>query len=270
MSRKFGAAAFTLAVFAAVIAFGYLPRIPLLAQAGKAMGPYGYAFIANSVYIVVPIAALAIARRSLPAVLAELGIATDPVRPLLFGLVATSPALIGFALTSHLDHSVTARAFFILCLYGPFAEELLFRAFTFGGLYYRAGWNFWPATIMPTVLFAAGHLYQSHDPAELAGIVAITGLGGIIFSFFFARMGRTIWAPFALHVLLNTWWTIFTSNQTALGGWSDNVFRFGSIGLAFGIVAAASVTPGLRFLAPAKGAWRDDDTSRIATRLSAR
>ena len=135
MSRKVGSAVFTLLVFAALIAFGYAPRIPLLAQTGHALGPYGYAFITNTIGIVVPIAALAIARRSLPVALRELGIATNPLRPLFFGLVATSPALIGFALTSHLDRSVTARAFFILCLYNPFAEEVLFRAFTFGQLY---------------------------------------------------------------------------------------------------------------------------------------
>lgn len=256
MSRKVGSAAFALLVFAALIAFGYAPRIPLLAQAGHVLGPYGYAFITNTIGIVAPIAALAIARRSLGGALKELGITTNPLRPLLFGLVATSPALIGFALTSHLDHSVTARAFFILCLYNPFAEEVLFRAFTFGQLYYRAGWNFWPAAIVPTVLFAAGHLYQSNDPKELAGILAITGLGGIIFSYFFARMGRTIWAPYALHAMLNSWWTIFTTNDTALGGWSDNVFRFGSIGLAFLIVFAAARIDVLRLLAPTDGAWR--------------
>jgi membrane protease YdiL (CAAX protease family) len=255
MSRKVGSAAFALLVFAALIAFGYAPRIPLLAAWGKALGPYGYDFISNTIGIVVPIAALAIARRSLPIALRELGIATNPLRPFFFGLIATSPALIGFALTSHLDHSVTARAFFILCLYNPFAEEVLFRAFTFGQLYYRAGWNFWPAALVPTVLFAAGHLYQSSDPKELAGILAITGLGGIIFSYFFVRMGRTIWAPYALHAMLNTWWTIFTTNDTALGGWTDNVFRFGSIALAFLIVFAATRLPVFRLLAPRTGAW---------------
>ena len=255
MARKIASATFTLLVFAGLVAFDYLPRIPLLNAWGHALGPYGYAFISNTIGIVVPIAALAIARRSLSAALKELGIATSPLRPLFFGLIATSPALIGFALTSHLDHTVTARAFFILCVYSPFAEEVTFRAFTFGQLYYRAGWKFWPAALIPTVLFAAGHLYQSNDPKELAGILAITGLGGIIFSFFFVRMGRTIWAPFALHAMLNSWWTIFTANETALGGWSDNVFRFGSIGLAFLIAYGATRIDVLRVLAPKNGAW---------------
>lgn len=258
MFRKVGSAAFALLVFAALIAFDYAPRIPLLAEAGKALGPYGYAFITNTIGIVVPIAVLVIARGSFSVALKELGIATNPLRPFLFGLVATSPALIGFALTSHLDHSVTARAFFILCLYNPFAEEVLFRAFTFGQLYYRAGWNFWPAALVPTVLFAAGHLYQSSDPKELAGILAITGLGGILFSYFFVRLGRTIWAPYALHAMLNSWWTIFTTNNTALGGWSDNVFRFGSIGLAFVLVFAAARLSAFRILAPKDGAWHTE------------
>jgi uncharacterized protein len=256
MLRKITAALLPLVVFAAVIAFDYLPRLPLLNRAGHALGPYGYTFVANTVWIVVVIAALAIARRSLWQALIELGIATNPLRPLLFGLIATAPALIGFALTSHLDHTVNPRVFFFLCIWSPFAEELLFRAFTFGQLYYRAGWNFWAAVLIPTVLFAAGHAYQSSKPAELASIFAITASGSVIFSFFFARFGRNIWAPFALHAMLNSWWTLFTISDTALGGWSDNVFRFGSIGLAFLIAFAATRIPAFRLLAPKDGAWR--------------
>ena len=261
MLRKIVPAVLPLVVFAALLAFGELPRVPLLDHAGKAIGPYGYAFIVNSIWIVVPVAALAIARQSLSAALTDLGIAANPLRPLFFGFVATAPALVGFALTSHLDHTVTPRAFLLLCVYAPFAEEVLFRGFVFGQLYYRAGWNFWPATLVPAVLFAAAHASQSNRPLELAGILAITGLGAIIFSYFFARQGRNIWAPFALHAFLNTWWTIFTTNETALGGWSDNVFRFGSIGLAFLLVLAASRVPAYRMFAPKDGAWRSREAA---------
>jgi len=256
VTRKITSAVMPLVVFGALIAFGYLPGIPLLAQAGKALGPYGYSFIANTVWIVVPILALTVARRSFRAALEELGILANPLRPLFFGFVATLPAAIGFALTAHVDPSVTPRAFFLLCLYSPFAEEVLFRAFAFGQLYERARWNFLAAALVPAVLFAAGHASQSRDPAELAGILAITVLGAFVFSYFFIRFRRNIWAPFALHALLNTWWTIFTVNQTALGGLSDNIFRFGSIGLAFGLAYSASYLGAFRIFAPKNGAWR--------------
>jgi len=258
MFRRILKSIFPFAVFAACLAFGYMPRsaVPALAQAGKAIGLYGYSSIVNGIWIAVPILALTIRRVSLKSALSDLGILTNPLRPFLFAFIATSPALIGFALTAHVDHLITPRAFFVLCIWSPFAEEVLFRAFAFGQLYRRAGWNFWVATLVPTIFFAAAHAFQPSDAGELAGILAITALGSVLFSYFFVRLGWTIWAPFALHALLNTWWTVFTTNQTALGGLSDNIFRFGSIGLALGLAAAASFTPALRFLVPEKGAWR--------------
>jgi len=243
---------------AACLFVANLPRemIPGLAAASRAIGPYGYAFIMNTIWIVVPLAALAIQRRSIGQTLAELGIATNPLRPLFFGVVATLPATIGFALTGHVNQNLPPRAFFLACLYAPFAEELLFRAFAFGQLYRRAGWSFRQAFVIPAILFAGGHWHQSRDPMEIAGIVAITGLGAFVFSYFFVRLGWTIWAPFALHALLNTLWFVFTSDKNALGGVSDNIFRFGSIGLAFLIAYAATRIDLLRVLAPKTGAWR--------------
>ena len=259
MSGKFGKAILPLAVLAGCMIVAFLPRgmVPGLDAASRVIGPYGYAMVVNTIWIVVPVAVLAIERRGLGAALADLGIATNPLRPILFGLVATLPATIGFAVTGHLNHDVAPRAFFVTCLYAPFAEELLFRAFAFGQLYARAGWSFRAAFIVPALLFAAGHAHQSSDPAEIAGIVAITGLGAFVFSWFFVRLGWTIWAPFTLHASLNTLWFVFTADHNALGGISDNVFRFGSIGFAFLIAFAASRTSALRWLAPRKGAWRD-------------
>jgi membrane protease YdiL (CAAX protease family) len=173
----------------------------------------------------------------------------------LFGLVATAPAAIGFALTMHPDSSLTLRGFLLLCVYSPFAEELLFRAFVFGLLYRDARWNFWAAVAIPTVFFAAGHAYQSRDPMELAGIFAITGLASVLLSFFYVRFRFNFWAPFALHALLNTWWTVFAVSDSALGGWADNGFRSACIALAFILVFAASRFRAFELFAPKQGAW---------------
>jgi membrane protease YdiL (CAAX protease family) len=258
MTDRITKAIVPLLVPAACLLIANLPRemIPGLVAASRAIGPYGYAFVMNTIWIVVPLAALVIQRRSLSKALGELGIATNPLRPLLFGFVATLPATIGFALTGHVNHDMAPRAFFLVCLYAPFAEELLFRAFAFGQLYRRAGWSFRGAMIIPAILFAAGHVHQSSDPAEIAGIVAITALGAFVFSYFFVRLGWTIWAPFALHALLNTLWFVFTPDKNALGGVSENIFRFGSIGLAFLIAFAATRVSAFRVLAPKEGMWR--------------
>jgi hypothetical protein len=67
------------------------------------------------------------------------------------------------------------------------------------------------------------------------------------------RFGWNIWAPVALHALMNTWWTVFTVNQNALGGASDNIFRFGSLALAIVLVLAAARIPAFEIFAPKAG-----------------
>ena len=255
MRNRIFVAAVTLSVLGAEIWFGELPRstFPILERAGRAIGPYGYAAILNTVQIAAPVLALTLILRSLPGALRELGLAANPLRPLLFGLVATAPAWIGFLLTSHESPAFTLREFVLLCWAFPLAEEVMFRGFAFGLLYRRAGWPFWPAALLPAFVFGACHLYQSTDPMELAGIFAITAFGSVVFSYFFVRFRGNIWAPFALHAFLNTWWMVFTPNASALGGVSDNLFRFGSIALAFAIVFAAARLPVFRVLAPATG-----------------
>jgi membrane protease YdiL (CAAX protease family) len=117
------------------------------------------------------------------------------------------------------------------------------RPLLFGQLYSRARLGFWPSALIPALIFAACHLQQSNEPLELLGIFAITALGSVLSSWFFIRFGGNLWAPVALHALMNTWWMVFTSNQSALGGYADNVFRFASIALALRIV---------RWFAPAR------------------
>jgi hypothetical protein len=247
-----------LVVFVAYLfdaAFGDV-QFPLRARIGQTFGPYSYVFIVNTIFLALAIGSVAIARGGLRRGLAELGISADPWRPLLFGLAATAPTAIGFALTARVSASFTARELVLLCGYFPFIEEVLFRALAFGQLYRRFGWNFWAAALVPAVCFALGHAAQGGNIGEIAGIMAITGLGSVVFSYFFLRFGWNIWAPVALHAFLNLWWTVFTVNQNALGGASDNILRFGSLALAFLLVRAAARIPVFRIFAPEVGVSR--------------
>lgn len=255
--RGWVAAAVTLVVFVALEAFGYLPAhdAPTLLALAHLFGPYGYAFILNMLGILVPIAVVSVARGGLVAGLKDLGLWADPLRPLLFGLIATSPAWIGFLVTGHANSDYSVRQFILLCWLFPLSEEVWFRAFAFGQLFRRARWSFWLAALVPALIFASEHLTQSNDAMDLAGIFAITAFGSVVFSYFFVRFGFNIWAPFALHAFLNTWWTVFTTNQTALGGWADNVFRFGALALAFLLAWGATRTRALSWLIPAQSGF---------------
>lgn len=229
--------------------------VEALARFGRWLGVGGSVAV-NTVPVLVGFLLLALLRRSVRAAFEELGLARSPARPLLFGLAATAPALIGFALTARADPAVTLRDVFLLGWYFPWCEEVLFRGLAFGQLYRHARWGFWAASLVPSALFAAVHVRIGMSSGELVGIVAITGLGAIVFGYFFVRFGWNLWAAVALHGFLNTWWLVFTVNENALGGASDNVFRFGSIGLAFAIALAAHRVVALRTLAPIDGGWR--------------
>ena len=140
--------------------------------------------------------------------------------------------LIAFALTSNVNPNMTFLTVGVLCFIAPFAEEVLFRGFLFRQLYLRARLGFWISALLPSILFAAKHLYQSDNLMELLGIVAITGTGGIGFCWFFMKWRYNIWAVFGLHSFMNLWWEVFAVDDTALGGWLANGARLGTVVVA--------------------------------------
>jgi len=129
----------------------------------------------------------------------ELGLRAPFKRALVFSLIASLPMLIAFALTTKLNRNMTFLTVGVGCFLAPFAEELLFRGFMFRQLYRRARFGFWLSALIQSLLFALGHLYQSNDFWELAGILAITGLGSILFCWIFLRWQDNLWAIFGLH-----------------------------------------------------------------------
>jgi uncharacterized protein len=162
----------------------------------------------------------------------ELGIAKPVGRGLAFAAIATLPMLIAFALTSNVNPNMTFLSVGVLCIIAPFAEEVLFRGFIFRQLYQRARLGFWLSALLPSIVFASKHLYQSDDILELLGIVAITGTGGIGFCWFFMKWRYNIWAIFGLHSLMNLWWEVFAVDDTALGGWLANGARLATVIIA--------------------------------------
>ena len=162
----------------------------------------------------------------------ELGLLT-PVRPaFVFAFIATVPMLVAFLLTFTINPKMTLLSVGVGCLVAPFAEELLFRGFLFKQLYRRAGLGFWISALVPSVIFAVGHLYQSNDLGEMAGIAAITGLGSVLFCWIFARWKDSLWPIFFLHSLMNLWWEIFGVDESALGGWVANGSRLATVVVA--------------------------------------
>lgn len=161
----------------------------------------------------------------------DLGLTRRPLPALLFGLIVSAPMLLGLALVQPLPSALPASIVY-LAFISPFAEEVVFRGFAFRQLYRSAGLPLWLSALATAIVFGLGHVAQGRSMEEAAQLFAITGAGGLFFSWLFARWEDNLWVPFFTHALMNLWWEIFTVSKTALGG----AFAFG---LQLSVVAAA-------------------------------
>lgn len=165
-------------------------------------------------------------------VIGELGLRAPIGRAMLFALLATAPMLIAFAVRFPVSSTLAPLDILAFCFIAPFAEELVYRAYLFRQLYRRARMGFWLSALIPSLLFAAAHLWQSDDPGELAGIVLITGAGSVLGCWLFVRWHDNVWPVVGLHCLMNLWWAVFAVDDTALGGWLANAARLATVAVA--------------------------------------
>ncbi len=115
--------------------------------------------------------------------------------------------------------------------FGPLMEELFFRGFAFGALYFVFGVSFWRAALFSSLLFALGHLYQDEHWLNMSLIAAMTLAGGLWFCWLYARW-RVLWLPIFLHMLMNGAWALFDLGDNALGGLWGNLGRILTIAIS--------------------------------------
>lgn len=118
-----------------------------------------------------------------------------------------------------------------LGLGGPLSEEIVYRGLAIGALMSIAGWRFLPAAFAPAIVFGIAHAAQGDGLGDSIGIVAITGIGGLLFGWLFVRWGFNLWPAIFAHIGLNTLWVVFALGETAIGGWFGNVLRLVLISL---------------------------------------
>jgi uncharacterized protein len=155
----------------------------------------------------------------------ELGVCAPIGRAFIFSFVASLPMLIAFAVTLPGNPKMTVLSISVGSFVAPFAEEVVYRGYAFRQLYRHARCGFWLATLIPSVIFALGHVYQARALWDLVGIMAVTGLGSILFCWIFIRWQDNLWTVVGLHSLMNLWWDVFGVDETALGGWLGNGAR---------------------------------------------
>jgi membrane protease YdiL (CAAX protease family) len=71
----------------------------------------------------------------------ELGLCGDIPQGWMVGLLASLPMFVGLAIASKRSIHTSLRVVLVSVLFGPFAEEVLFRGYLFLQLYRRAQWS---------------------------------------------------------------------------------------------------------------------------------
>jgi len=164
----------------------------------------------------------------------DTGLSSAPGRALLVAVTATIPLLLGpIFFGASVNPSTSAWALLFTTLVWPLGEELLYRGFAFGQLTAYGRLSLWPAALLTGLTFGVVHLGQAsvqHLPLTgQLGAVGIVTLGGMLFSWLFVRWDRSLWAPLAVHGLMNLGWEIWELDQSPLGTWSANGLRAASV-----------------------------------------
>lgn len=175
-------------------------------------------------YLIPAVVVIAIAD-GIRAVWKQLGLTGKLTEGLLWGFLFTLPMLIGYAITGSLNTEMTLMAAISGSLLPAFFEELFFRGFVFGQLFYRVKWGFIPAAGINAIIFGLGHIWQGNSLGESLGVFAVTFMGAAWFAWLYVEWKGNLWVPITLHLLMNFYWGLFDVDENALGGVWANVFR---------------------------------------------
>lgn len=151
--------------------------------------------------VVVFLVALALLRKSDKGIPETLGLTCSPWPGLIAAWVMVLPIFAVFAFSFRAAEPPPLEMLF-LAVISPFGEELAYRGFAFGFLRRVAGWGFWPAALAPAVIFGILYIIQAPDLVTLIVNLVLTGLGAVLFAWLYEKWGG-LWAPFALHGLMN-------------------------------------------------------------------
>ncbi len=212
--------ALTWAAFSGRLLRGWLRDTPLAAH------PQGLLMVISAIDLALMVALmLAVGRVDLRTLVRLSGLATPLRGPGRFALALFVPAAAVCALSVPLATEPTLAQHLWVSVAAPFWEELSFRGLAVGALLQLCGWRFVPAVLVPAALFGLAHFWQGKAPGEVAGVVAITGLGGAFFAWLYVRWRFSLWPPLFVHAGLNALWSVFDLGSNALGGWLGNVVR---------------------------------------------
>jgi membrane protease YdiL (CAAX protease family) len=140
----------------------------------------------------------------------SLGLDASFGRGLQFGVAATLP--MALAASWRPASGLTWDAIAGAVVFGPLAEEILFRGLLFTQLRRSARWPLTPALAVSAAVFGLAHVPVLHPTILLAMQAVAAALAGVLFAWVCERF-RSLWPAVALHALMNLWWTAARGDQ---------------------------------------------------------
>lgn len=139
------------------------------------------------------------------------------------GILFTLPMWL-YALQNYSARSMNL-IFFDKIFVAAIVEEILFRGFLFGLLFYRFGWSFLLAALYSSLMFGIGHSYQTAVTSEMLLIVALTSAIAFWWCWLYVEWGGNLYLLITLHALMNFVWFVFLPIQNVLGMTESNSLR---------------------------------------------
>ena len=161
----------------------------------------------------------------------SLGFHREILKALLFTFICSIPMLLGFVIIYSFNQGITINRVVITVIAAAFFEELYFRGFLFGQVFRFTRFGFVPAIVLPSLIFALLHIYQSQNPVTMVGIFLVTLMGSAFFAWVYVEWNYNLWVPIFLHLFMNLFWLLFYGGGDALGNILTNVFRVITIAL---------------------------------------
>lgn len=156
--------------------------------------------------------------------LRSLGLDTGLFKGLVWGFICSVPMFAGYAFMGDPDTENLLRILYRDLVLAGFGEELMYRGFLFGLLFYAGGWGFIPASLLSGFVFASGHLYQAQDMANAVSIFVFTTLAAAGFSWMYLAW-RSLWFVVFLHGFMDLSWSLFSIPDDVTGSPMVNAFR---------------------------------------------
>lgn len=215
-----------LIALAVVLALGWSMKSGDMLSALPSLFPYSRSVAATLSDIALMFLLVGLAsRQRFTNLLGISGVTESPLRPLIWAAMLFAPAAVAALLVAPVSTDFTGPDLLWKGIAAPFLEELFYRGLAVGALMRLAGWRLLPAVLVPATFFGAVHAYQGVSLEEIAGAVAITAAGGLLFGWLFWRWRWNLWPAVLLHIGLNMIWMVFALGETAVGGWLGNGLR---------------------------------------------